>query len=647
MRRIVFFSKEDLAHHSMMNKINDFFKAKKYEQEFDTFNDIIELNHIGQYLDNEFVHNDWNPHEIEYYRAIAKNFKRSISLFFHQLTSTKILANFDDIDYDYTKTFWLLINRFDSYKTISKRDLQELLTKQKFNIRHVLFCNKIVSLFDEEIKDFLCKNVTHAEIILDYYEKKHDREQQTKYFPKSLSLKDKENLIERYVESEGSNLNYLRLIVKSKDSDSLKIGDKVKLKAKKLADQINDELLHSENAIVIKKGVALSEDQKEVKKIIVRDDQEIISYSKKRLLENTDPKTLVLNFRKIFGFFDFQGCIDLVSRSHEIDSFETTFMRSKNEFLASWAFGSKSTDGRMNFEIYKYFLDSINVKLEDIFEFFANDYLNKAFNIDYLKLHLPSSDSTVLEKIRLIVPEFESLLEQYKLYVEDDTVDYDLMQVSTKTSGFEKIPSLLEKKYVYPIGNEHDVLRYNFFNNMSPLFDYGRFGKTYSNFYNLILSKKIKIDEYVGYKRTYIQYFIDKKYLMTDEEGHLSLVNTDLLLLVGYFHKYDVISYWYLPKNLRSEIDKMKDENMVRFTDKLFTEAEQDYFNYYLNNKFSNGLWLRNKYVHATNSHEIEEQENDYKILLKLLVLLILKIEDDLMIAKSILVSHRKSKEQL
>ena len=91
----------------------------------------------------------------------------------------------------------------------------------------------------------------------------------------------------------------------------------------------------------------------------------------------------------------------------------------------------------------------------------------------------------------------------------------------------------------------------------------------------------------------------------------------------------------------------MKDENMVRFTDKLFTEAEQDYFNYYLNNKFSNGLWLRNKYVHATNSHEIEEQENDYKILLKLLVLLILKIEDDLMIAKSILVSHRKSKEQL
>ncbi len=644
MRRIVFFSKEDLAVHSMMSKINDFFKEKKYEKEFEAFNDVLELYHICQYLDNGFINNEWNLNEIDSYRAITKGFKRSISVFFQQLTSSKILTGFDQIDCDYTKTFWLLINRYETFKTFSTSDLEELFTKQKFNIRHILFCGRIVSFFDEKIKDFLCKNAIHAEILLDYYEKKHDREQQTKYFPKSLSLNDKESLIERYIENEEANLNYLRLIVKSKDSDSLKIGDKVKLKAKKLSDKINDELLRSENAIIIEKGLALSDDQEEVRKIIVKDGKEIISYSRKRLLEKTDPKILVLNFRKIFGFLDFQGCIDLVSRSIEIDEFETTFVRSKNEFFASWAFGSKATDGRMNFEIYKYFLDSINVKLEDIFEFFVNEYLNETFNIDYLKLHLPSSDSKFLEKIRLIVPEFESLLEQYKLYVEDDKVDYDLLQVSTKTSGFEVIPSLLAKKYVYPIGNEYQVLRYNFFNIMSPLFDYERFGKTYSNFYHLIQIEKINIEEYKDHKRAYIQHFIDKNYLTIDEDGNLSLVNSELFLIVGYLHKYDVISYWYQPKKVRDEIDNMEGENLVRFSDKLFTEAEIDYFNFYLNNKFSNGLWLRNKYVHATNSHDIEEQENDYKILLKLLALLILKIEDDLMIAKSIILSHNKSK---
>ena len=74
---------------------------------------------------------------------------------------------------------------------------------------------------------------------------------------------------------------------------------------------------------------------------------------------------------------------------------------------------------------------------------------------------------------------------------------------------------------------------------------------------------------------------------------------------------------------------------MIKFSDKLFTVAEQEYFDYYLNNRFSNGLWLRNKYVHATNSHDNAEQERDYKILLKLMVLLILKIDDDLVIARS------------
>lgn len=79
----------------------------------------------------------------------------------------------------------------------------------------------------------------------------------------------------------------------------------------------------------------------------------------------------------------------------------------------------------------------------------------------------------------------------------------------------------------------------------------------------------------------------------------------------------------------------MNQAGMVKFSDKLFTTAEQEYFDYYLNNRFSNGLWLRNKYVHATNSHDKVEQETDYKILLELLVLVVLKIEDDLNLARS------------
>ena len=70
--------------------------------------------------------------------------------------------------------------------------------------------------------------------------------------------------------------------------------------------------------------------------------------------------------------------------------------------------------GSLNFEIYKVFLDSIGVTLENVLDNFVNEYLNEKFNINRLKLNLPRIESTYLEKIRTLVPEFESLLDQYK-----------------------------------------------------------------------------------------------------------------------------------------------------------------------------------------------------------------------------------------
>ena len=66
------------------------------------------------------------------------------------------------------------------------------------------------------------------------------------------------------------------------------------------------------------------------------------------------------------------------------------------------------------------------------------------------------------------MPEFESLLDQYKLYVEDDFVDFELKNVSTKSTKISNIPSLLDRKYVYPVNEtEYQKLSYNFFNNIN------------------------------------------------------------------------------------------------------------------------------------------------------------------------------------
>ena len=46
--------------------------------------------------------------------------------------------------------------------------------------------------------------------------------------------------------------------------------------------------------------------------------------------------------------------------------------------------------------------------------------------------------------------------------------------------------------------------------------------------------------------------------------------------------------------------------------------------------KYSNGFDLRNKYIHGTNSLNIDEHEADYIEMLKIMALIIIKINEEL-----------------
>lgn len=635
MDRIVFFSKEDLMSNSMMRKINELFGSNHHLKHLGSINDILQLHHICEYIDNGFTYEEWDNEKTKEYNLRIKEFKKEINLYYKNLTAREIVEFYDDIEFDYYESFWMLTNRFETYKVISREDLYLLFQKERFNIDYLLYCSRIVAFFDQEIRNYLVSKEDNAENLLNYFEASHDRKQKEKFFPKSLTLADREDLISRYLDTVKANLNYVRLAEKNKDSEFLKISDKTRLKAKRLSKRLNEEFFNRGTATKYGIGARLCSIQEEVEKIVVENGSQIFSYSEKQLILNTDKITLFKNFKKVFGFIDFQGCIDLVSKSAAIDTLENIFMRSKNEFQVSIYFQNQMVGGAIKFEFYKRFLKSLDMTVEDLLQHYVNDHLNNAYKVDTFKLYLPSSSGTTLEKIRLIVPEFESLIEQFKLYAEDGHIDFELLQVTTKTSGYEKIPSLIKRKYVYPRGEEFQKLTYNFFSRSSFLFDNKKYGKKYSCFYHLIISDNIGMMDFEDVRRDYLQRFIDENHLRIDQGGFIKPVNEISSAMIGILHQHDVLSYWHYPRIIRDEIDKMEKQKLVSFSGALFTKAERDYFNYYLNNRYSNGLWLRNKYVHATNTHDDQEQQRDYDELLKLLVLLVLKIEVDLNIAQN------------
>lgn len=632
MERIIFFSTQDYASYPMMNKVHVFLEGDRKESHLYEINDILELHHICEYIDNGFVHKEWDNEKTEKYKTQIKEFKKQISLYFANQSSERITSFYDDILFDYHESFWLLVNKFRIYEKITQADLQILFKKSRFDINDILHCSRVVLYFESEIRNYLLADSKNAEILLGYYEQEHDREQKQKFFPKTLTITDRELLIDSYLDMEDANLNYVRLVESNKDSEFLKISDKLRLKAKRVSRRLNDEHFQKAHVTSVQKGASLSEDQHELEKIIIEGEREIYSYSVKRLKEKTDKAELFKNYRNVFGFLDFQGCIDMVTKSSRIDTFDRIFMKSKNEFLISFDFRDRTLTGELKFEIYRHFLDSIDIKVEDVLQYFVNDYLNAKFEVDTFKLYLPNATGKPLEKIRLLVPEFESIIEQYRLYALEGFIDFELLQVTTKTSGFEKIPSRIKRKYVYPCGDVYVKLSTYFFKSGSMLFDFQKYGSKYSCFYHLIISEDLTMTDFDSYEKEIIQKFIDDNYLILDQNGIVKPKNNIFFTVITILHNNDVLSYYHYPQHIRDEIDRMEKQKIVSFSASLFTKAERDFFNYYLNNRFSNGLWLRNKYVHATNSHDEKTQKNDYRILLKLLVLIVLKIEDDLRI---------------
>lgn len=83
-------------------------------------------------------------------------------------------------------------------------------------------------------------------------------------------------------------------------------------------------------------------------------------------------------------------------------------------------------------------------------------------------------------------------------------------------------------------------------------------------------------------------------------------------------------------KYQQQEIDEMIEEGLLIYENTLFAKPEVEYLNYILNNsEFDNALGLRNKYLHGS---VVEENEIDYFYALIILVIYVIKINEELVL---------------
>ncbi|MBL7882582.1 MAG: hypothetical protein JNL69_00825, partial [Bacteroidia bacterium] len=204
------------------------------------------------------------------------------------------------------------------------------------------------------------------------------------------------------------------------------------------------------------------------------------------------------------------------------------------------------------------------------------------------------------------------------------------------------IPSLNKDKYIYFNFDNNEMLGCSnlFFSDQTLLSYVEPFKENmYHTFFELLANEQVKFGNYEEHQKPQLDYLINKGFIKVNNEGFIEIVNTERVLIFKDLHDNEFASFYRYPVEFQKEVIQMANENIIFFDSSLFSKTEQAYFNYFLNkSEFTNGLDLRNSYLHGTqaNPEEVQKHEYAYFTYLKLLVLTMLKIDDDLLISNAI-----------
>ncbi len=639
LNRVEFYSKEDMAGGYELSKAEPILRGDK-QTDYADINDILELYNIKKYFDNELYLKDWTQENIATFKRKAGEFGKVVGHFISKINDTNVIDLYENVLESYLDDFWELINNHSAFKRISNNNFKSILWSEPHIVHTILHLKNLVNFYDSEIKSFLLTYSQTAEILLSIYEVQDDFQKTLKFIPKSLSINDKESIISSYLDSPNVNLKYIKLIQNAKNRNDFKISDKTRLKAKRLHKSETEKFFAENEGMKYGVSISFPENASKIKDGNFDDNFTAhYSYSIDFIKQNNKPYLLFQNFKHLFEYIDRQNRITLVSKKSQMEVFESIMgVHSQNEYRGGIAFSLSEMTSHAQILGYSKIVGKLGESLDDILHFVFTIALQERYRFaENARFSIPSA-SSYLEKVRLLAPEFESVLKQFKLFVEDGNIDFELLQISSLPTSIKDIPSLNQNKYIYFNTDNKEVLGCSnlFFSDQTFLAYVEPFKEEkHHTFFDLLVNEQVKFNNYQEHQKPGLDYLLNQGFITVDKSGYIQMTNTERVLILKDLHDNEFASFFRYPLDFQNEVLKMVSENILLFESSLFSKTEQAYFNYFLNkSEFTNGVDLRNSYLHGTqaDSDEIQKHEYAYFTYIKLLILTLLKIDDDLQI---------------
>lgn len=627
MSGIKFYSEYDMACGWELEKIVEKVNDKAIDSEWG-ITDLLEFHNILKYINIK----RFSDHIVQETSIDIKNYEKKIKQkigIFVGYHKDDFINLYDEVDFDNTEDFFEVFEGYKLYQRIEIDNFRRFLKKENVDIYAVLKFKRLTEHFNEAVKGLLLSDSGNAEIILSKYLK-----EDVLYLPPSLNKTDILSLIDEYIASPLVHINVLKEIINFPPNKWLSMPDKIKLQAKRKAEKEEEKIFNKDTGIESRVMISYPNDQDEAILVTMDGRTAEIKVSRKWIEENIDYPTLWNNFIYLFGFVDSNMRLEFDSKKSESSALESV-IRPQAEHLYYHSTSFYFKEMLSNAEIYSYVnvLNILGVSLEKMIEWFFDVYLKEEFQINDFIIKMPSSDASYFEKCRTILPEIDRIFKQYNTLIEDGMIDQELIQMSSSSFKIKDIKSFNKKKYVYSSSDWYKTASFLLFSDQSGIFYLPNKDEKYKNFFNLIISEKLTKSDFLEHQYKRMKWLFDNNLIRESNTGHIQFVNQRIIYVLKELYYKEVLSYWHFPEDIQVLIEKLGSRNLVDFETSLFSRNEQDYLDYYLNkSKFTNGHDIRNKYLHGTNTNDEKQYEIDYYLILKLFVIIVIKINDDLCI---------------
>lgn len=552
---------------------------------------------------------------------------------FSYITDATIEKDISTIYEGYRGYFWQILFKFNGDKQITPTTIAKLLNDRKISITSLLQNEKVVKVYSKEIKDYFIKDINCISIMIYEFLSVKDGSRPRYQFPKNFTQEDKISMIERYIDSEEPSLNILSLMYKSNiDRKILPIFPRTKVKIKRRIQKLKDDILNNKSdCLTYKCEVSFC---KQDKIISTRTDGLNIyySYNIEWIYQHLDYLSILNNFIHLFGFVDKSYRWQHISLKSKISATEKAL---SSEGTRDYPRGEwhKTIECLAHAQMFGYYeiLSDAGVNLEDMFLWFFKIYLPKEFHATGFFINIPSGD--LLNRCSRIAIEIESILKQFKLYCEDNEVVHDLL-IEEDQMVISCIPSKQKNKYIYADKKNTSQIFYNLFSDQSLMLYQPEKDINKTIAYDILRESKVCYTELDDWQKEKVNFLVDHGVLSLDLNSNINF-DYKLLSILYELYVHECLCSKYVSDEYATQLELLKEKQLIRYGSTLLSEPEQDYFNYIFNRKsFDNSKDLRNQYAHDTQSLNENDRKNDYITLLRLMVLIIIKIYDDLCLQK-------------